>query len=102
MPTFHQNIEVLKIQGKDLVEKVKALIHEGNIRRIIIKDSKGNTFIEIPVTIAAVGAIAVPILAAVGALAALVADFTIVIEKAKEEPKEVAPKEAKGDEPPAP
>ena len=73
--------EELKVLGKDLVEKVRALLHEGNVRRVIIKDAKGHTFMEIPVAVAAVGTIAMPLLAALGALAALVADFTIGIER---------------------
>jgi uncharacterized protein DUF4342 len=87
MSDFKVIYEEFKVQGKDLVEKLKALVHEGNIRRIIIKDRSGNTFLEIPLTVAAVGVIAVPVLAAVGALAALVSDFTIVLEKAEAKPK---------------
>jgi hypothetical protein len=75
------NFEEFKVQARDLVDKVKDLIHEGNVRRVIIKDDKGRTFIEIPVTVAALGVLAAPVLAAVGALAALVAHFTIVVER---------------------
>jgi hypothetical protein len=87
MPDFKVIYDEFKIQGKDLVEKLKALIHEGNIRRIIIKDHSGNTFLEIPLTVAAVGVIAAPVLAAVGAIAALITDFTIVVEKLEEKSK---------------
>ena len=84
-------VEEIQVLGRDLVERVKALIHEGNVNRIIIKDEKGNTFVEIPVTVATVGAIFAPILAAVGAISALAANFKIVIERAKpasgEQPK---------------
>jgi hypothetical protein len=76
-------VEEIQVLGRDLVDRVKTLIHEGNVNRIIIKDEKGNTFVEIPVTVAAVGAIAAPILAAVGAISALVAKFKIVIERAQ-------------------
>ncbi len=76
--------EEMKVLGKDLAEKVKALIHEGNVRRIIIKDEHGHTFVEIPVTVAAVGALFAPILAAVAALAAMAAKFTVVVEKARD------------------
>ena len=76
--------EEVKLQAENLVEKVKELIHEGNVRRIIIKDEKGNTFIEIPVTVAAVAAVAAPVLAAVGTIAALVAHFTIVVVRSKQ------------------
>ena len=80
--TFFEEIKVL---GNDLVDKVKALIHEGNVRRIIIKDDHGHTFVEIPVSVAAVGAVFAPVLAAVGAIAAMAAKFTIVVEKADAE-----------------
>ena len=76
--------EEMKVVGKDLAEKVKALIHEGNVRRIIIKDEHGHTFVEIPVTVAAVGALFAPILAAVAALAAMAAKFTVVVEKSRD------------------
>ena len=87
MSDFKVIYEEFKVKGNDLVEKLKVLIHEGNIRRIIIKDHSGNTFLEIPVTVAAVGIIAAPVLAAIGAIAALITDFTIVVEKAEEKPK---------------
>lgn len=74
-------IEEAQVLGRDLVDKVRNLIHEGNVRRIIIKDEHGHTFIEIPVTFAAIGAVAAPVLAAVGAISALVAKFTIVVER---------------------
>jgi hypothetical protein len=74
-------IEEIQVMGRDLVEKVSSLIHEGNVRRIIIKDERGHTFMEIPVTFAAIGVIAAPVLAAVGAIAAAVAKFTIVVER---------------------
>jgi hypothetical protein len=92
MTTFFEEIKVF---GHELVEKVKELIHEGNVRRIIIKNEQGHTFVEIPVTVAAVGAIFAPILAAVGALAAMAAKFTIVVEKTPnaEKPAGGAPEE---------
>ena len=80
--TFFEEIKVL---GNELVDKVRALIHEGNVRRIIIKDDHGHTFVEIPVIVAAVGAVFAPVLAAVGAIAAMAAKFTIVVEKADAE-----------------
>jgi Domain of unknown function (DUF4342) len=80
--------EELKVLGKDLAEKVKALIHEGNVRRLIIRDEKGHTFMEIPVTFAAVGAIVAPLIAALGALAGMVAHFTVVVERTPEHPTE--------------
>ncbi len=79
--------EELKILGKDLVDKVAALIPEGNVRRLIIKDDKGHTFMEIPVGIAAIGTIAAPVLAALGALAGMIAHFTVVVERVPDQPQ---------------
>jgi len=67
------------VAGDELLKKVKQLIHEGNVNRIIIKNEEGQTYLEIPVTIGLIGAIIAPILAAVGALAALVARFKIEV-----------------------
>lgn len=80
---LHDFVEEFQVFARDLVDKVKALIHEGNVQRIIIKDEHGHTFVEIPVTVAAVGIILAPVLAAVGAISALVAKFTIVVERSK-------------------
>jgi hypothetical protein len=77
-----------KVKGEDLIKKIKQLIHEGNIRRIIIKDDKGHVYIEIPLTVGIVGTALIPIWAAVGAIAALVADFTIEVIKKEEESKD--------------
>lgn len=79
---FQDFIEEIQVLGRDLVDKVKTLIHEGNVRRIIVRDEHGNTFIEIPITVAAAGAVLAPVLAAVGAISALVAKFTVVIVRA--------------------
>lgn len=73
-----------KVSGDDLVAKVKELVHEGNIRRIIIKNEEGKTLIEVPLTLGVVGAVLLPVLAAIGAIAALVTDCTIVVEKVEE------------------
>lgn len=72
-------INEFKVKGKELIEKVEELIKEGNARKIIIKDDKGRTYIEIPVTIGVLGALCAPILAAVGALAGMAANFTIEV-----------------------
>jgi hypothetical protein len=74
-------VEEIQVVGRDLADRVKSLIHQGNVNRVIIKDEKGNTYLEIPVNVAAVGVIAVPVLAAVGAISALVAKFKIVVER---------------------
>ncbi len=73
--------ESFKVEGHELLKKVKELIHEGNIRKITIKDKKGTTLIEFPLTIGVVGAAIAPVLAAVGAIAALVAECTITVER---------------------
>ncbi|MFA5973034.1 MAG: DUF4342 domain-containing protein [Lentimicrobiaceae bacterium] len=68
-----------KVKGEDLLRKIRELIDEGNVNRIIIKDGTGKVYIEIPVTLGVIGALVAPVLAAVGALAALAADFTIEV-----------------------
>lgn len=95
MDKFQTIFEEIKVAGHDLLGKVKSLIEEGNIRRLIIKDDKGNTFIEIPLTVAAIGVIAAPVLAAIGALSALVANFTIVVERSKAEESKQPPEGSK-------
>jgi hypothetical protein len=67
------------VSGDELLKKVKEIIHEGNVNRIIIKNEEGKTFLEIPVTIGLIGALLLPVFAAVGALAALVSKFTIEV-----------------------
>jgi len=76
--------EEFKVSGSELLDKVKELLHEGNIRRIVIKQD-GQTVMELPLTIAAVGVVMAPVLAAVGAFAALVSNCSIVVEKIVEE-----------------
>jgi Domain of unknown function (DUF4342) len=73
--------EELKVQGEALLGKVKDLAHEGNVRRIIIKDGQGKTLIEVPLAVGVVGALVAPVAAAVGAIAALAADHSIVVER---------------------
>jgi hypothetical protein len=73
--------EEIKIDGGKVLDKIKELIHQGNIRRIILKNEEGKTLIEIPLTLGLVGAALLPILAAVGALAAVVTRMVIVVEK---------------------
>jgi CBS domain-containing protein len=75
--------EEYRVTGDDLVAKAKELVHEGNIRRMIIKNEEGQSLIEIPLTLGVVGIVLLPVWAAIGALAALVADCTIVVEKAE-------------------
>ena len=73
--------EEFRTTGDELLGKTKELIHQGNIRRLIIKNEEGRTLIEIPLTIGLIGAALLPVLAAVGAIAALATDCSIVVER---------------------
>ncbi len=76
--------EEFSVNGEDLLGKIKEIIHEGKIRRIIIKKKDGDTVMEIPMTLGVVGALIAPQLAAIGAIAALVTEATVVVEKVDE------------------
>jgi hypothetical protein len=69
------------VAGEDLLRKVKEIIAEGNVRRISIKDKDGKSLVELPLTVGVVGAALAPVLAAVGAIAALVTECTITVER---------------------
>jgi hypothetical protein len=73
--------EEFKVDGEDVVAFIKRTVQEGNATRIIIKKESGETFIEFPLTIGAVGILIAPLLAAAGTIAALVAKCTIVVER---------------------
>jgi len=73
--------EEVKVAGEGLVAKIKELVHEGNVRRITIKNEEGKVVVEFPLTLGVVGALLVPTLAAVGAVAALVTNCTIIVER---------------------
>jgi len=73
--------EEFKVKGEDLVRRVRELIREGTVRRIIIKDDQGKTYFEIPLTFGVVGALLAPVWAAIGAVAALASNLTIEIVK---------------------
>ena len=79
------NQESFKVSGDELMSKIKEIIKEGNARRVIIKNEKEETIIEFPLTIGAIGVVLAPVFAAVGAIAALVTDCTIVVEKKGEQ-----------------
>jgi hypothetical protein len=70
-----------RVSGERLVSKVKELIHEGNVRRIILRNDDGHTIMEIPLTVGVVGAVLLPAFVALGAIAALASDYTVVVEK---------------------
>jgi len=73
--------EEFKVSGEEIIEKIKKIIKEGNARKIIIKNEKDEIVAEFPLTVGAVGALIAPILAAIGAIAALLTKCTIVVEK---------------------
>ena len=73
--------EEFRITGDAVVSKVKELLHEGNVRRIIMKNEEGHTLIEIPLTVGVVGVLLVPVWAAIGAIAALASNLTIQVER---------------------
>ena len=76
--------EEFKVNGEELLGKVKQIIAEGNVRRLIIKDKDGKSLIELPLTVGVVGIVLAPVLAAVGAIAALVTECTILVERSDE------------------
>ena len=73
--------EEFRVNGEELISKIKNLVNEGNIRRIIIKDKEGKIIFEIPLTFGILGALIAPQLAAIGAIAALLTEATVVVEK---------------------
>jgi len=77
-----------KVKGQELIQKIEELIHEGNVTRIIVRDDKGNTYIDIPVTVGVLGAVFAPIVTAVGALAGMAANYTLEVIRKEDEKKE--------------
>jgi Flp pilus assembly pilin Flp len=73
--------ESFSISGDEMLAKAKQLLHEGNVRRLIIKNEKGVTLIEVPLTVGVIGAALLPVLAAIGAIAAIATDCTLVVER---------------------
>ncbi len=73
--------EEFKVEGKKVVSKIKALIKEGNVRKITVKDSKGRIILSLPVTAGVIGAILLPPLIVVGGLAAMLTECTITVER---------------------
>lgn len=73
--------EEFQVKGEQLLAKVKELVHQGNIRRLVVANDDGRTLIEIPLTVGVVGALLVPMAVAIGAIAAVVTDCTIRVER---------------------
>lgn len=84
MSAEKERTEELSVSGEKLVSTVKELVHQGNIRRITIKNRDGKSLIQIPLSLGVVGLLLLPTLAALGAIAALVTECTIVIERCDE------------------
>ena len=72
-----------EVKGEDLLKKVKQIIREGNVRRIVIKNEEGKTYMEIPINVGVLGTLFAPILVAIGALAAVANSFTIEVSRKK-------------------
>lgn len=83
-----------RVSGDTLLGKIKDIVRQGNIRRIIIKNTDGRTLMEIPLTVGVVGAVLLPVWVALGAIAALAADYTILVEKVETLPEREAPAES--------
>jgi hypothetical protein len=73
--------EEFHVSGEELLSKIRELIHEGNVRRLVIRNPEGQTLAEFPLTAGVLGAVLLPVWAAIGAIAALAADLTIVVER---------------------
>jgi len=85
MPDRKTNTEEFTVNGEELLSRIKELIRKGNIRRVIIKNKEGRILMEIPLTLGVVGALLAPSLAAIGAIAALLTEATVVVEKVTED-----------------
>jgi Domain of unknown function (DUF4342) len=79
------NMETIKVEGGQLIDQIKRLVHEGNVRRITIKQEE-RTVVEFPLTVGVIGVVLMPVLAAVGALAALLAECTIEVQRVEDTP----------------
>ena len=92
-------VEEFEVTGEKLLATVRELVHQGNVRRIVIRNAKGVTLLEIPLVVGLAGAVLVPIWAAIGALAALLAKMTLVVERVQDAPEEPPPPETAAESP---
>ncbi|HSG78414.1 MAG TPA: DUF4342 domain-containing protein [Acidimicrobiia bacterium] len=81
MSENNDRFEEFQVKGEEVLAKVKELVHEGNVRKIVIANDDGRTLVEIPVTIGVIGAVLLPVWAAIGAIAAVVTNCTIRVER---------------------
>ena len=80
-------VETMKVTGETLIDTIKSLLHEGNIRRIIVKDEKGKVLVEFPMTFGVIGALLSPVLTVLATFLVLVKEYTITVERIKESKK---------------
>ena len=80
-PPAPPKTQEVEITGESIVAKIQELVHEGNVRRIIVRNPEGHAVVEFPLTAGVVGAVLLPVWAALGAIVALAADYTIVVER---------------------
>jgi len=88
MSEQHVRTEEFHVSGDTLVAKIKELVQEGNVRRVVLKNEEGKILVEFPLTLGVVGAVLAPQLAAIGAIAALVTHCTVVVEKVEQQAEE--------------
>lgn len=81
MSEENTHTEEFEVKGEEILKTIKQFVHEGNIRRVVIKNEDGHSLIDIPLTVGVVGALLAPQLAAIGAIAALVSHATLIVEK---------------------
>lgn len=84
-------MEQFRVSGDELLAKVRELVHEGNVRRIIIRNDKSQTIVEFPLTLGVIGAALLPVLAAVGAIAAIATDCELLVERRGEDDEPADP-----------
>jgi hypothetical protein len=84
MSEENTHTEEFEVNSEEILKTIKELVHEGNIRRVVIKNEDGRSLIDIPLTVGVVGALLAPQLAAVGAIAALISHATLVVERVEE------------------
>ena len=93
------NTEEFKVKGKDLLNKIKEIIHEGNIRNITVKDESGKVLVKLPLTLGVIGALIAPMIIAVGTVGLLIGNYIITVERKEEKKDNEADNKQKNDEP---
>ena len=81
MADFKGFTEELKVEGRELVEKVKRLVREGNVRRIVVRNPEGRTILDVPVNAGVVGAVVFPMIATLASIAVYAAHYSLIIER---------------------